>query len=321
MLPSRLRQRCPRPDLIVTFVKTVLNRTKQGAFRSALDASLTVLFRERYLRFLNRWSDDGLIIRRIQGMPMVLSTTDIGATPALLMLDRREPVATETYRESLQRLADETDGEITVLDVGANIGYYTLLTSEIFGDDTEILAFEPDPRNIKVLKANIGLHGLEERVSVEQVAVGDENDTVELALSSWNPGLNQVPLDDIPDSQRTKFDDRIEVESHTIDSILEERDVDGGAVDVVRIDVEGYEQRVLRGMQSLLDAGRPKLLFVEVHEPQLREGGEFDTLISLLDNYEFKILSASDGNDPLRLDSVRDMSTIKNGPIRLILAR
>jgi len=311
----------PRPDLVVSFLKTVLFRLRQRALRSAVDAVLTALFRKRYVQFLDSRSSHRLIVRNIQGMPMALSTTDLGATPILLMLDRREPVATETYREALVCLDAQSDRPLTVLDVGANIGYYTLLTTQVLGENAKIVAHEPDPRNVRVLEENIHLHDLGDRVVVEQVAVGDQNGTVELALSSSNPGRNQVPMAGIPEAQQPWFDDRIEVESRKIDTLLADNDIATDTVDVVRIDVEGYEQRVLRGMQDVLEAGGPRLLFVEVHQPQLREGGELERFVSLLEGHDFDIVSASDGNHQFDLDSVRDIVDVDCGPVRLVLER
>lgn len=154
--------------------------------------------------------------------------------------------------ELTAKFLDSIDEDSVVLDVGAGIGYYSLLASP---KAKWVIAFEPHPGQRKLLHKNISDNGLP-NVEVEPVALWDEDKT---GFIGTRPAI---------------------IQNHGI--LVDLRKLDGmglGAVDVVKIDVEGAEFHVLTGMFDTLAQYAPTL-FVEVHPSRLRERGVWPATIS-----------------------------------------
>src|SRR5262249_15982394 len=133
---------------------------------------------------------------------------------------------------------------LKVVDVGANIGYYALLTARFIGPEGSISCFEPEPDNVGELERNVERNRLG-NVRVLPIAAGEADGEVSL-----HPGINGKVAVDGSGS--------LTVPMRRLDSVL------SGPVNLIKIDVEGYEGHVLAGAERLLAAHRP-LLFVEVH--------------------------------------------------------
>lgn len=136
-----------------------------------------------------------------------------------------------------------------VVDVGANIGYYTLLLAQGVGPSGKIVAVEPSPDNLDELAINIAHNGLG-NVEIVAKAVGAERRNVGL-LKGINSGVTE--------DGRAAFT----VEQDTIDNIATQR------VDLLKIDIEGYEWHALMGAPRVLAQDRP-IVFVEVHPKHIR---------------------------------------------------
>jgi FkbM family methyltransferase len=131
-----------------------------------------------------------------------------------------------------------------IIDVGANIGYYLLMFEKLTGKEGRILCFEPEPDNLVELKRNISSNNLK-NVTLFEAAVSETCGTVQLS-----PGLNGMISNDDVNS--------IEVDVVSLDSVID------GPINVIKVDVEGYEGQVLEGAKGLIKEFRPRL-FIEVH--------------------------------------------------------
>src|SRR5262245_46306688 len=136
------------------------------------------------------------------------------------------------------------------LDVGANVGSYTLLASGVCKART--IAFEPDPQTMALLRRNIDLNGLDGRVVLEQAAVGAEEGEVEFTIGR-DTG-NHVTKANEGRSQR--------VSMRALDRI-----VGLTPPTMVKVDVEGYEADVFRGAQAVLNAPMLKAVITEGQKP------------------------------------------------------
>ena len=142
------------------------------------------------------------------------------------------------------------------VDIGAYVGFYTVLAAR---HGWRVVAFEPNPINAILLRYNIALHGVGDRVVVVDKAAGDAHGYARFSISS-SPS----------ESSFTKYLRNelrllnIDVEVVTIDSVLESLGI--GDIDnlVVKVDVEGFGLRVLRGARRTIERFRPFILF-EVH--------------------------------------------------------
>jgi FkbM family methyltransferase len=151
---------------------------------------------------------------------------------------------------------------MTVLDVGANIGYYTLLAARRVGPSGRVYAFEPDARTRSGLEHNLRLNELE-NVTVVPKAVSDTPGTRSLYLSdsAAKSGLFRTMAED-------SVVDTTIVETIRIDDLL-----DGTQVDVVKMDIEGHEPAALRGMSETLARSSDLRLFIEFSPVALAAAG------------------------------------------------
>jgi len=161
-----------------------------------------------------------------------------------------EPNVTAAFRD---RLATKD----VCVDVGAHIGYFTLLASKLVGPDGHVYAFEPSPSNYDALCANIALNGVT-NVSAFQLAVGE---TAREARLYEGPGTNTgraTLRSSLVDDQAPA----VTVEVRPLTSNIAREDL--SRIRVVKIDVEGYELEVLRSLAPLVELGEPLAVFVEV---------------------------------------------------------
>lgn len=151
----------------------------------------------------------------------------------------------------VERVFQDMGRGSVVLDVGANIGVYTCLLG-VTDKPSKIAAIEPHPGNFEALQENIERNGID--ATAIQAAASDTSGSLKLASGKDGPGAGTANV---------AADSGMEVDSRRIDEL-----VDGGEIpcpDVVKIDVEGAEMDVLKGMSRILDEAEIRSLYVEVH--------------------------------------------------------
>lgn len=158
------------------------------------------------------------------------------------------------------QMVERIRSHFVCFDVGAYIGYYTLLFAKYA---REAHAFEPLPANLAVLRENVRLNGLE-NVSIHPVAVAEREGAVRIGAS--------LGSDSMASARRADAPTRLDVPTTSLDAFCA---ASGASPDLVKIDVEGLELEVLRGMRGVLDEKRP-IVFLEIHTTQLtdEEAGE-----------------------------------------------
>jgi FkbM family methyltransferase len=140
----------------------------------------------------------------------------------------------------------------TVVDMGANIGYFTMLAARAVGPTGRVISFEPEPTNFRFLSRNIELNGFK-NVTAFQKAVSETNGTTELFICNYDSGhhtINQVGGVEALARGRAYEGISVKIDTVRVDDVLKELDV--GKVDVVKIDVEGAEALAFKGMPNLL---------------------------------------------------------------------
>jgi FkbM family methyltransferase len=150
-----------------------------------------------------------------------------------------------------------------VADVGANIGIYTLYAARALSGHGRVYAFEPAPRTMALLQDNVQVNGFRESgiVELEQVAISDRAGTSRLAVFAEDSGHNTLFWDDTAAS--------IEVPTVTLDEVL----AGEPRVDVVKIDAEGAEPFVLRGMRGIIERSPDIHIILEFAPEHLLRAG------------------------------------------------
>jgi FkbM family methyltransferase len=197
--------------------------------------------------------------------PPGLTTTTIAAgglagEKMLLDLQAEKDYWLGSYEIDLQHaVADWIKPGWVVYDIGANIGYVTLLLAKAVGRQGKVIAFEALPANVERLKHNIALksEGLAE-ISVIPAAVVDRSGQVQFLVG---PSDDMGKVDGSAGRSDLPYGEKIRVDGLSLDEFLSQ---DNPAPQAVKLDIEGGELLALPGMRRLLAETQP-LLFLELH--------------------------------------------------------
>lgn len=217
------------------------------SLRSALAASSHGLLARR---ILNRVNADPFPIASLCG-PLAGQRMRVNwALHKTYVFGTHEPLVMQTIK-------DVVHPGWTAVDVGAHIGYSTLLLAQCVGPAGKVIAFEPLAENFKMLQENVQLNG-HSTVITENLALMDRSGRIE--LRSATPGAMTWVAS-------ANIDSTSAVESQTVevipfDSYAQQRNIN--KVDFIKMDVEGAEAAVLGGMNDILKRDKPTLL-IEIH--------------------------------------------------------
>lgn len=214
------------------------------------------------------------------GIKMYFDPTD----PHLLdMIDRKDPEQTvkEIFLENI------TSGDV-VIDVGANIGDYALIASKKVGDSGKVLAFEPLSETFSTLTRNLQLNEFTHCIPFQK-AVGEKSGIMNLYKSNKSGTMGY--LDSSLNEQN--LIKKNETEVVTIDDVLYSNHIEN--VNMMKIDVEGFEHEVLLGCSQSFKENKIKKILCEVHFKYLESKGKSEkTIYDLLREHNFNITPISD---------------------------
>jgi FkbM family methyltransferase len=163
-----------------------------------------------------------------------------------------EPNVTAAFRRAL------APGDVC-LDLGAHIGYYTLLAAGLVGPQGHVYAFEPSPASYRGLRANVELNGLENVTALER-AVGEQEGR---AVLYEGPGTNSglATLSAALAAKSGTPAREVTVEVGPVTSVVPAEEL--ARVRAIKIDVEWHEVEVLRSLTPVFEIGGPLSVFVE----------------------------------------------------------
>jgi FkbM family methyltransferase len=243
---------------MLTRLGVVARLLRRAGLGSLVDALKRRAWRLRY---------DSMI--DVRGLKVAGATVAQLAQARSLAAGRKEALMLDLFERAVRP-------GMVVLDVGAYVGYFTLLAARGVGETGRVVALEPNRRTFQTLGRNIGANGFGDRVlalpnavaatSGERPFFADEADPSQSGLSGQVNGHQ-------PDV----------VECVTADAVLE-----GATPGVVKIDVEGWEVDVLDSMRDTLRAADDTTLFVELNPEALRDAGQRpEALLERLDDLDF----------------------------------
>jgi FkbM family methyltransferase len=155
---------------------------------------------------------------------------------------------------------------MTVVDVGAHHGLYTLLASKGVGRRGKVIAFEPSPRERRRLLRHIRVNACS-NVAVEACALGDEVGEANLfVVGGWSDWCNSLRPPAVTERTET-----IRVRVERLDDVLWRQQVD--AVDFIKLDAEGAELSVLQGARELLRGASRPVILAEVQDLRTQPWG------------------------------------------------
>jgi FkbM family methyltransferase len=173
-----------------------------------------------------------------------------------------------------------------VVDVGAHIGYFTIIMSLLVGKGGRVFAFEPEPCNLDLLQKNLDLNGVH-NVTVEGKAVSDRAGRAKLYVSGDNTGDHRL------------YGSPLERKVHAVDTVVLDDYFEsmGEPVHFVKIDAQGLEPKILDGMGSLIARNRERLIILMEFSPGLLRcaGHDLADLLHRLESLEAAVFWLNKG--------------------------
>lgn len=161
----------------------------------------------------------------------------------------------------------------TFVDVGANWGYFTLVAAHAVGPWGRVVALEPDPRMAAELRGNVARNGIGHATVLELAAAEGAGEAVLSGYAEGDRNRGVSSLVAPPAGAARSF----AVRTAALDAVMDELGVD--RADLVKVDVEGAEELVLRGMAGGLAAGRYRRVLVELHPTQHPDPARLGTTV------------------------------------------
>jgi FkbM family methyltransferase len=299
---ARLLERWPRLATIVLRLPRLL----PAPLRSSL-------YRSFSWRLAKRLRADA-VVSVSGGSRLRVSTADqIGRVLAISGV--WEPSVTTPFKRALG------PGDVCV-DIGAHIGYFTLLASRLVGPDGHVYAFEPSPANYDALRANLNRNGVG-NVTAFQMAVGER---AERALLHEAPGTNtgRSTLRNVTPNRAPIEGRGVFVDVRPATECIPEEDL--RRIRVIKIDVEGYEVEVLRGLAPVFELGEPLAVFVEFNPAWSEEAEAARFLDGLCRARGFTLQRLSAGYQletlfPPRVEAPVNIASVPSHECDLLLTR
>jgi len=211
---------------------------------------------------------------RVQGHVMWLDEKD---ALELATSETYEPVETQLIKKELK------PGQVFV-DIGANIGYYTLIAARLAGPAGKVYAFEPDPSHFGLLQKNIAQNGYSNVVPAN-LAVSDRAHSARLYLNQANPGDHRIW--DSGDGREF-----IPIQIVSLDGYFKKLDK---RVHFIKMDIQGAEAKALEGMRGLIRSNRAIKLVAEFCGKNLKNcGNDPGRFLAMLKSMGFRVFEISE---------------------------
>lgn len=254
-LPGIIRETAERVrafDTAVTRLRVALDEAEDRLTRrmETLDAK----GQDADKRVAMYLGDYTVIASTIYDTFLLLDTRDLSFTPRLLK-DRSWELPTSKVFLRLVKPG------MTVVEIGANFGYFTTLGGALVGTSGTYYAFEPNDDTCRYLESSVTVNGLAKIVTVVNKAVSDQSGTTTLHKStaySTNTNITLMNLEELAGMAASFTETSVDVVS--LDEFFAPREQ---RIDIVKIDAEGSEPRILRGMERILRENEDIVLILE----------------------------------------------------------
>jgi len=268
-------------------IKTSLYQVYKNVIRAASGYGIG-----KYFRRLDRFIISRLKSRTaiVHGHRMFLDPLD---SLSLSINGVYEPLETKVVNNEVKK------GNV-VLDLGANIGYYTLIFAKLVGEEGRVYAFEPDPDNFTLLKKNVEVNGYRNVVLVQR-AIANKTSKMNLYLSADNKGDHRI----YDPNERRKV---IEIEAIKLDDYFRKYN---GCPDFIKMDIQGAERLAIDGMSGLLHKTRRLKLTTEFCPLMLESSGTRpEDYLKCLVSYGFEFYNINERKQKVERVSVSGLLTL-----------
>lgn len=226
------------------------------------------------------------------GIKMFVDKKDQAVSLQLILTKIWEPFETQVFLRTVKK------GDV-VLDVGAHIGYYTLLAAQKVGVRGKVYAFEPDPRNFALLSKNVQANGYTNVVLINK-AVSDIRRKGRLLVNAVNSGDNRVVTS-------AKSLSTIPIEMVRLDDFVPAKQV----VNVIKMDIQGHEEHAVKGATRIIQ-NNPKLKILTEFWPAVvkENGGTPMNFLRFFTHRKFTLSKIDEKTRSVRKLNKKDFKTL-----------
>lgn len=197
-----------------------------------------------------------------------------------------------------------------VVDVGANIGYFSVLLGFRVGQSGTVIAYEPNDKAYELLVDNLTLNEHKKNAVAKKKGVYSKKDTLTFHISEKFQGNSSIKEHSDQYLQDFKSDNQKEISIETV--ALDEENL--GYIDFLKIDTEGGEYHVFLGMKSILEHKQVDTIVFELNKSMLQEDTQdfYDLLKKYEGDYHYYLLNQNGDLIGISLDEVFKYSFIEN---------
>ncbi len=263
------------------------------------EAEIRALCQSAYL------GDHEALCRILGRYKMYVDTRDIGIASHLMLEGYWEMWVTAAMMRCVRR------GSV-VADIGANLGYFTLLLADLTGAKGRVLSFEPNPNLARLLRKSIAVNGFKGHTDFYSMGLGARKGSSAMEVMIEQPGGGRM-IDSDKNSLRAarRKADQPGADPAVGDALVQIGRFDAikhaKNVEFIKMDVEGFEPQVWAGMTKILKRKRPLTIFMEFTVGRLADPAGFLEKI-LSHGFSLEIISLGQGIIPVSRE------TILNGP-------
>jgi FkbM family methyltransferase len=225
----------------------------------------------------------GELFVNVEGNKLYLRPEDRTITPILIANETFEKCETYLCKQHIKP-------GMTVIDIGANIGYFTLLFAKLVGDKGKVISFEPEPGNFLFLEKNIASNNFI-CANAHNLALSDKTATMDLYVGEISQTTSSFIKENILYEENV---DRVSVKTVTLDEFLEVQHIKN--VDFVKIDVQGFEETVFRGAEKLLSSSSLSIIMEFWPYGLQKAGTDVDTFLKTIEQFGFSFYVLDEKN-------------------------
>tara|TARA_A100001037_G_scaffold301543_1_gene331307 strand:- start:1656 stop:2534 length:879 start_codon:yes stop_codon:yes gene_type:complete len=243
----------------------------------------------------------------INGNKLFLDSSD---SLRLSLKKEFEPKTTDLIQERI------FPGNI-VIDIGANIGFFTLIMADIVKKEGKVFSFEPESKNFQLLEKNVKVNNLS-NVILENKAVGNINGETDMYLASnedniYSQSMHRIYSSNIVSQNSTP----VKIKIIRLDDFFEKLELIE-KIDLIKIDVEGAEFDVLKGMSKILDLNKDLRIIMEFSIENLQDfGSKPDEVMDFLLKKNFRLWKINEIGKKIEeifnIDDIKKLDDEQNG--------
>lgn len=229
----------------------------------------------------------------IEGHKMYIIKSDDTVSEELIINKTWESLETEVFKQNIK------NGD-TVIDLGANLGYYSLIAARIVGEKGKVYAFEPDEENFQILEKNIKANNYKNIIPVK-MAVSDKIGNIKLYLSPGNKGDHRI-------YDQNAGRNTVTIKSTTLDNYFKNQ-----KVDLIKIDIQGSEMDAIKGAKKIINANKNIKVITE-YQAELLEANNSKPVdyLNLLTSLGFELYDINQNTNKLIRTTTKEL--INNYP-------